>query len=88
MLFAHDQFRAAPQARLERWRAALSVNTAPPAEDVVERVRERVACDLDTPGALAAVDRWADQTLTRGGDDVAAPGVLARVLDALLGVRV
>jgi L-cysteine:1D-myo-inositol 2-amino-2-deoxy-alpha-D-glucopyranoside ligase len=54
----------------------------------VETVRERVASDLDTPGALAAVDRWAEQTLTRGGDDASAPGVLARALDAILGVRV
>ena len=76
------------QARLARWREALSVNTAPPSEDVVEAVRERVAHDLDTPGALAAVDRWVERTLTRGGDDPAAPGVLARALDALLGIRV
>ena len=39
------------------------------------------------PDALAAVDRWADQQLNRGGDEIGAPGVLARALDALLGVR-
>ena len=76
------------QARLERWRAALSVNGAPSVDDVVAAVRERVAHDLDTPGALAVVDRWADQALLRGGDDATAPGVLARLLDRLLGVRV
>jgi len=78
----------AAQGRLARWREALSVNTAPSSDDVVEAVRARVADDLDTPGALAAVDRWAQQTLTRGGDDPSAPGLLARVLDALLGIRV
>ena len=52
-----------------------------------QRVRERVADDLDTPGALAAVDRWAHECLTRGGEDPAAPGLVGRLLDALLGVR-
>jgi L-cysteine:1D-myo-inositol 2-amino-2-deoxy-alpha-D-glucopyranoside ligase len=47
-----------------------------------------VADDLDTPGALAAVDRWVERTLTSGGEDTAAPGVLSRTLDALLGIRV
>ena len=83
-----DELLERAEARLARWRAALSVNTAPSADEVIEKLRERVAADLDTPGALAAVDRWADQTLTRGGDDPSAPGVLARALDAILGVRV
>jgi L-cysteine:1D-myo-inositol 2-amino-2-deoxy-alpha-D-glucopyranoside ligase len=34
------------------------------------------------------VDRWAKECLTRGGADPAAAGVLARALDAILGVRV
>jgi L-cysteine:1D-myo-inositol 2-amino-2-deoxy-alpha-D-glucopyranoside ligase len=76
------------QARLDRWREALSVNGAPGADDVVEAVRARVADDLDTPGAIAAVDRWVERTLTVGGEDAAAPGVLSRTLDALLGIRV
>jgi L-cysteine:1D-myo-inositol 2-amino-2-deoxy-alpha-D-glucopyranoside ligase len=50
-------------------------------------MRECLADDLGTPGALAAVDRWARECLTHGGDDPAAPGILARALDALLGVR-
>ena len=76
------------QQRLETWRAALSVNTAPDSEDVVEAIRTLVADDLDTPGALAAVDAWATQTLTRGGKDNSSAGVLARALDSILGVRV
>jgi L-cysteine:1D-myo-inositol 2-amino-2-deoxy-alpha-D-glucopyranoside ligase len=65
----------------------LSVNAGPPADDVVAAVRERVADDLDSAGALAAVDRWAEECLTRGGSDAAAPGLLARLVDRLLGVR-
>ncbi|GAA2162421.1 cysteine--1-D-myo-inosityl 2-amino-2-deoxy-alpha-D-glucopyranoside ligase [Pedococcus bigeumensis] len=76
------------QARLDTWREALSVNAAPDSDEVVEAIRTRVADDLDTPGALAAVDRWARQTLTRGGSDSTSAGVLARALDAILGVRV
>ncbi len=76
------------QQRLDTWRAALSVNTAPSSEDTVAQVRARVADDLDTPAALDAVDRWAKECLARGGPDATAAGVLARVVDALLGVRV
>lgn len=78
----------AAQARLAQWREALSVNTAPPADDVVSAIRVALADDLDAPAALEAVDEWATRTLGDGGDDPTAPGVLARALDALLGVRV
>ncbi|MDQ2757160.1 MAG: cysteine--1-D-myo-inosityl 2-amino-2-deoxy-alpha-D-glucopyranoside ligase [Actinomycetota bacterium] len=76
------------QARLARWREALSTDGGPSSEEVVEQVRERVADDLDTAGALEAVDAWATTALEQGGDDRGAPGVLARALDALLGIRV
>ena len=36
----------------------------PSGEDVLAAVRERLADDLDAPGALAAVDRWADAVLS------------------------
>jgi L-cysteine:1D-myo-inositol 2-amino-2-deoxy-alpha-D-glucopyranoside ligase len=74
--------------RLDTWRAALSVNAGPSAEDTLEAIRVRVAADLDTAGALTAVDRWARDCLSRGGSDPAAPGVLARALDSILGIRV
>ncbi len=38
------------------------------------------------PGALRAVDRWAEEQRLRGGSDPAAPGVVSRTVDALLGV--
>ena len=50
-------------------------------------MRAALADDLDSPRALEAVDRWASQSLTRGGEDPGAPGVLGRALDALLGIR-
>jgi L-cysteine:1D-myo-inositol 2-amino-2-deoxy-alpha-D-glucopyranoside ligase len=83
-----DALLAEAQQRLSTWREALSVNAGPPADDVLQAIRERLANDLDTPGALEAVDRWARTCLTRGGTDESAPGVIARALDALLGVRV
>jgi len=54
---------------------------------VLDRVRERLASDLDTPAALAAVDRWAAEALTRGGRDAAAPRLVRDLVDALLGVE-
>jgi L-cysteine:1D-myo-inositol 2-amino-2-deoxy-alpha-D-glucopyranoside ligase len=82
-----DQGLAEAQERLGTWRAAMSVNAGPVAEATVARVRECLADDLDTPTALAAVDRWARESLDRGGDDLGAPGLVSRTVDALLGVR-
>jgi L-cysteine:1D-myo-inositol 2-amino-2-deoxy-alpha-D-glucopyranoside ligase len=83
-----DAALSAAQQRLETWRSALSVNEGPDVEATVAAIRAAVADDLDTPTALAAVDAWATTCLHRGGSDPGAPGVLARVLDAILGVRV
>ena len=83
-----DEVLATAQARLEAWRAALSGNGGPPAETTVTAVRERLADDLDSPGALAAIDAWATESTARGGDVSGAPGIVARTADALLGVRV
>ncbi len=83
-----DDLLVRAQARLETWRAALSVNSAPASDETIERLRRHVADDLDTPGALDAVDRWAKECLSRGGRDATSAGVLARALDAILGVRI
>ncbi|WP_137811804.1 cysteine--1-D-myo-inosityl 2-amino-2-deoxy-alpha-D-glucopyranoside ligase [Gandjariella thermophila] len=74
------------QARLARWQDATALATAPPAEQTVARLRDRLADDLDTPGALAVVDAWVDDALTRGGDDPDAPRLVRDAVDALLGV--
>ncbi|GAA4405084.1 cysteine--1-D-myo-inosityl 2-amino-2-deoxy-alpha-D-glucopyranoside ligase [Fodinibacter luteus] len=74
-------------ARLERWREALSVNEGADPASTIGEVRAAVATDLDTPAALAAVDAWAERTLAGQWDDAAAPGLVARTVDAVLGVR-
>ncbi len=74
-------------ARLDRWRTAVGRAAGPDATGVLDAVRQHLADDLDTPGALAAVDRWAVDTLTRGGRDPEAPRLVHRLADALLGVR-
>jgi L-cysteine:1D-myo-inositol 2-amino-2-deoxy-alpha-D-glucopyranoside ligase len=76
----------AAEARLGRWRAAVAVPAATSADKLVAQVRERLADDLDTVGAIAAVDAWAQAAIGDGGDDPEAPGLAAKAVDALLGV--
>ena len=58
----------------------------PPVRRPLAGVRARLADDLDTPGALAVVDDWADATLAGSGVDQDAPGLVAACVDALLGI--
>ncbi|WP_351223898.1 cysteine--1-D-myo-inosityl 2-amino-2-deoxy-alpha-D-glucopyranoside ligase [Streptomyces sp. NPDC002133] len=81
-----DQVLQEAVARLGRWRAAVSRPDGPPAEALLEEIREALANDLDAPAALAAVDRWAELQRTEGGTDESAPGLVSRAVDALLGV--
>ncbi|HSA51871.1 MAG TPA: cysteine--1-D-myo-inosityl 2-amino-2-deoxy-alpha-D-glucopyranoside ligase [Yinghuangia sp.] len=81
-----DTVLADAQNRLNRWRAAVSRPDGPPADTLLAGLRERLADDLDAPGALAVVDAWAEAQLTSGGTDEGAPGVASRAIDALLGV--
>jgi L-cysteine:1D-myo-inositol 2-amino-2-deoxy-alpha-D-glucopyranoside ligase len=54
---------------------------------VLAEVRERLADDLDAPGAVAAVDAWADAVLEPPGGVPAREATLVReTVDALLGV--
>ncbi len=82
-----DAVLARAQDRLDTWRQALSRPQGPDAGPLVQRLRERLSDDLDAPGALQAVDEWATLQLQQGGDVPGAPGVVARAVDALLGVR-
>ncbi|MFC4909443.1 cysteine--1-D-myo-inosityl 2-amino-2-deoxy-alpha-D-glucopyranoside ligase [Actinomadura gamaensis] len=77
----------AATARLERWRAAVAAPAGPSADGVLETVRARLDDDLDAPGALAAIDAWADAALAGNGDDAKAPAQVRAVADALLGVE-
>jgi L-cysteine:1D-myo-inositol 2-amino-2-deoxy-alpha-D-glucopyranoside ligase len=81
-----DPLLAAAEHRLARWRAAAAGPAGPDAASVLDTVRARLADDLDTLGALAAVDHWADAALTIGGHDPHAPALVRALTDALLGV--
>jgi L-cysteine:1D-myo-inositol 2-amino-2-deoxy-alpha-D-glucopyranoside ligase len=70
-----------------------AVRVAPPAGDVLAEVRARLADDLDAPGALAAVDAWADAVLAGAmlagagpGSGPGAAGLIRDTVDALLGI--
>jgi L-cysteine:1D-myo-inositol 2-amino-2-deoxy-alpha-D-glucopyranoside ligase len=76
--------------RLARWRSATTRPTGPGAAALLARVRERLADDLDAPGALAAVDAWVtgalDADSTAPDADSAAPALVRDLADALLGI--
>jgi L-cysteine:1D-myo-inositol 2-amino-2-deoxy-alpha-D-glucopyranoside ligase len=94
------------QARLARWRAALArAGAAAPAvesaapdanpvsapETTLAGVRARLQDDLDAPGALAVVDRWADALLAAAPtqvtpQDVSGARLVGQTADALLGI--
>ena len=77
--------RPAAEARLDLWRRAVARPSGPDAAPVLAAVRDRLADNLDTPGALRAIDGWA-RAAVAGGDDASAPGLVRATADALLGV--
>jgi len=97
-----DAVLAQAQGRLARWRAALAhveaaapraapAHPSAPAELVLAGVRTRMHDDLDAPGALEVVGRWADAVLAEAPmrltlDDVAGARLVRDTVDALLGV--
>jgi L-cysteine:1D-myo-inositol 2-amino-2-deoxy-alpha-D-glucopyranoside ligase len=61
------------------------------ADEVLAGVRARLRDDLDAPGALLIVDRWADSLLARAPTritwpDVSGARLVRETVDALLGV--
>lgn len=73
--------------RLELWREELSRPAGPDAAETIWKIRAALANDLDAPTALAAVDDWC--SLPRGeGDKPSEPGMIARAIDALLGIAI
>ncbi|HEU5389219.1 MAG TPA: cysteine--1-D-myo-inosityl 2-amino-2-deoxy-alpha-D-glucopyranoside ligase [Streptosporangiaceae bacterium] len=98
-----DAVLAGAQARLDRWRAALaraeaalpgSSSAGTPsneAELVLSGVRARMNDDLDAPGALAVVGRWADTLLAAPSAaitpaDADGARLVRDTVDALLGI--
>ncbi len=75
------------QDRLARWRRAVERESGQPADAVIDGVRRHLADNLDAPGALAVVDRWAAETIRVGGPEREASSRVRDVVDALLGVH-
>jgi L-cysteine:1D-myo-inositol 2-amino-2-deoxy-alpha-D-glucopyranoside ligase len=74
--------------RLNAWRRAASLATASSADGLLGEVRNRLADDLDAPGALAAVDAWSATAADDAGDaDSGAPALMTATVDALLGIE-
>ena len=79
----------AAERRLHEWRQAVSSEVAPDGGRVLEQLRDRLADDLDSAGAIAVLDRWAADTLHHRHDhaDAATPGLVRASVDALLGIQ-
>jgi L-cysteine:1D-myo-inositol 2-amino-2-deoxy-alpha-D-glucopyranoside ligase len=72
----------AAEARLARWREAVSAVAGADAGPLLEQLRTTLSDDLDTPAALAAMDSWA----ASGGADPTGPALARDAVDALLGI--
>jgi L-cysteine:1D-myo-inositol 2-amino-2-deoxy-alpha-D-glucopyranoside ligase len=87
-----DELLRNAEHQLSQWREALARPADPAAAlGLVDSLRERLADDLDSPGALAAVDAWAadsEEAGTTGRPTVEAAELVRSAIDALLGVRV
>ncbi|RGC69466.1 L-cysteine:1D-myo-inositol 2-amino-2-deoxy-alpha-D-glucopyranoside ligase [Micromonospora sp. MW-13] len=82
-----DELLAAAHERLARWRRAAAATAGPSGVELLAAVRARLADDLDTPGAIAVADAWAERALAGEGTDREAPPLFAATLDALLGLH-
>jgi len=74
------------RTRAGNWRRAVDRGAGADATAAVADLRARLADDLDTSGALAVVDSWADATLAGDESDPGAGEAVATAVDALLGV--
>ena len=82
-----DEGLTAAGSRLALWRQAVMMAAGPSGTALLERVRACLSDDLDTPGALGAIDAWAQSACEGRGSDGLAPALVADLADALLGVR-
>ncbi|HVE64367.1 MAG TPA: cysteine--1-D-myo-inosityl 2-amino-2-deoxy-alpha-D-glucopyranoside ligase [Mycobacteriales bacterium] len=82
----HDDVLRADE-RLALWRTATRLPAGPPTNEVLDSVRRHLADDLDAPGALGVVDRWAHEAVRTGGREASAPGDVRALVLSLLGVR-
>ena len=82
-----EEVLAAARSRHEAWSRAVARGAGAEAAPAVAALRDRLADDLDTPGALAAIDAWAEATLSGADSEPGAGAAVATAVDALLGVR-
>ncbi len=98
-----DAVLADADARLARWRRALNhaqaaaivgpdITPSNAAAETLAGVRARMRDDLDAPGALGILDRWADRLLADPPTritpaDVSGARLVRDAADALLGIR-
>jgi L-cysteine:1D-myo-inositol 2-amino-2-deoxy-alpha-D-glucopyranoside ligase len=79
---------AEAKARLETWRRALSAAPEGSAAALVAEMRTELSNDLNAPGALAAVDRWAANSLKQPEAGSAMDQALVSdAVNSLLGVE-
>ena len=81
-----DTDLARGQARLAAWRHAVTLSSGPDPMALLDDVRTVLADDLDTPRAIAAIDRWVDRAVHQGGGVTSAGRQVATMVDTLLGV--
>ncbi|PRY18076.1 cysteine--1-D-myo-inosityl 2-amino-2-deoxy-alpha-D-glucopyranoside ligase [Kineococcus rhizosphaerae] len=82
-----DEVLATARERFSAWSSAVARPVGPDATALLRTVRERMADDLDAPGAVAAVDAWVAGANAGTGDDHGAPALVRDVVAALLGVE-
>lgn len=83
-----DEDFAAAKDRIAVWRAALQQAPAGSAAGLVAAMRKELAEDLNAPGALAAVDHWAQEAVRNGAEKSAHDAALVSdAVNALLGVE-
>ena len=81
-----DDLLERAHARYDLWCRAVARGVGADAAPAIAELRERLADDLDTPGALAVIDTWASATLDGDDSDPSAGAAIATALDALLGI--
>lgn len=79
-----DQDLDAAITRLAHWRQALNQASGP--AHIINELRTSLANDLNTPEALALVDKWADAAIAGSTESSDSPGHMRTALDALLGI--
>ncbi|GAA3685585.1 cysteine--1-D-myo-inosityl 2-amino-2-deoxy-alpha-D-glucopyranoside ligase [Arthrobacter ginkgonis] len=84
--FWTDDLLDQARRRLAAWRGRLATATLDEGAALVASLRERLADDLDAPGALEALDDWAAGPEAERRDQGTGSGLVSDAVEALLGV--